>query len=333
MDRFDNELFLPAKRDASDAEAIRRPSIKYWADVRRRLKQNKLAMTGLIIILFMTVMAIFAPMLSGYSYFQQDYDSINQPPSFMLSKEADTETTEVTETGEPVEKNVYLFGTDTLGRDLFTRVWIGTRYSLLIGIFAALLDFVIGVFFGGVAGMASRRVDAFMMRFAEIVYSIPYMLVVILLSVTFSNQQGVSLLTMVIAMTITGWVPMAILVRGQVLQLKENDYVLASRSLGAQDMFILGKHILPNTLGPILVNVTLTIPRAIFSEATLSFMSLGLQPPTPSLGVLANDGLQGAAVNMFYQLFIPAIFISLIMFSFNVLGDGLRDALDPRLRK
>ena len=287
MDRFDNELFLPANRDASDAEAIRRPSIKYWADVRRRLKQNKLAMTGLIIILFMTVMAIVAPMLSGYSYFQQDYDSINQPP----------------------------------------------RYSLLIGIFAALLDFVIGVFFGGVAGMASRRVDAFMMRFAEIVYSIPYMLVVILLSVTFSNQQGVSLLTMVIAMTITGWVPMAILVRGQVLQLKENDYVLASRSLGAQDMFILGKHILPNTLGPILVNVTLTIPRAIFSEATLSFMSLGLQPPTPSLGVLANDGLQGAAVNMFYQLFIPAIFISLIMFSFNVLGDGLRDALDPRLRK
>ena len=159
------------------------------------------------------------------------------------------------------------------------------------------------------------------------------MLVVILMSITFSKQQGASLLTMVLAMTITGWVPMAILVRGQVLQLKENEYVLAARSLGAKKGFILIKHIIPNALGPILVNMTLTIPRAIFSEATLSFMNLGLQPPLPSLGVLANDGLAVMGIGLFYQILFPALFISLIMFSFNVLGDGLRDALDPRLRK
>ena len=181
--------------------------------------------------------------------------------------------------------------------------------------------------------MASPRVDSIMMRIAEIIYAIPYMLIVILISVTFSSQQGASLLTLVIAMSITGWVPMALLVRGQVLQLKQSEYALASRSLGASPSYILRKHILPNTLGPILVNLTLTIPRAIFSEATLSFLSLGLQPPQPSLGVLANDGLAVMGIDLYYQIFYPALIISLIMFAFNVLGDGLRDALDPRLRK
>ena len=332
MEHYSQDMFRPAERDMADAEVIRRPSIKYWADVRRRLRQNKLAMTGLIVILIMVFLAIIAPILSGHTYYEQDYENINRSP--MIFDRGAEETTEASVEGAEAEAEpFYIFGTDTLGRDMFTRVWVGTRYSLLIGVLAALFDFVIGVTYGGIAGMATRRVDSIMMRIAEVIYSIPYMLVVILLSVTFSNQQGVSLFTMVLAMSITGWVPMAILVRGQVLQLKENDYVLASRSLGGQNMFILTKHILPNTLGPILVNVTLTIPRAIFAEATLSFMSLGLQPPAPSLGVLANEGLQGVAINLFYQLFIPALFITLIMFSFNVLGDGMRDALDPRLRK
>lgn len=312
MEPYTHDMFLPADRQEDASEQIRRPSISYWADVRRRLFLNKLAMTGLILILLMGLAAVFVPMFTGVSYFEQNYDAINVQPG-----------------------SDFLFGTDNLGRDMLTRVWVGTRYSLIIGLLAALIDFVIGVSYGGIAGMASRRVDTAMMRIAEVVYSIPYMLIVILLSVTFSNQQGVSLLTMVLAMTITGWVPMAILVRGQVLQLKENDYVMASRSLGAKDLFILKNHIIPNTLGPILVNVTLTIPRAIFAEATLSFMSLGLQPPTPSLGVLVSEGLNslGSTLNLEYQLIIPAIVISLIMFSFNVLGDGMRDALDPRLRK
>ena len=304
-----NELFAPAHRK-EDADKITRPTIGYWEDVVRRLKQNKLAMAGLILIVLMMIMAFVGPHISGYTYFEQKLSEMNIEPN-----------------------GKYYFGTDTLGRDLFTRVCYGIRYSLLIGILAAIMDFVIGVGYGGIAGMANSKVDTVMMRIAEIAYAIPYMLIVILMSVTLGKEQGASLITLVLAMSITGWVPMAIMVRGQVLQLRENEYVLASRSLGANKNYLLTKHIIPNTLGPILVNVTLTVPRAIFAEATLSFMGLGLQPPQPSLGVLATDGLEVMGIGLFYQMLIPALFISLIMFSFNVFGDGLQDALDPRLRK
>ena len=308
---FSPELFQPASIENRDAEKIRRPSIKYWPDVWRRLKQNKLAMTGLFLILILGVLSVVGTQINGFKYFEQNYNLINIKPN-----------------------NLHWFGTDELGRDLFTRTWYGTRYSLIIGIMAAALDFLIGVLYGGIAGMSSRKVDNIMMRIAEIIYSIPYLLVVILLSVVFSQAgSGSSLFIMILAMSLTGWVPMAILVRGQVLQLKESEYSLAAESLGASKGWILRKHIIPNTLGPILVNVTLSIPRAIFAEATLSFLGLGLQPPKSSLGNLANDGLAGMAVGNAYQILIPAIFISLIMFAFNVLGDGLRDALDPRLRK
>ncbi|WP_304622579.1 ABC transporter permease [Peptoniphilus sp. KCTC 25270] len=306
---IDPSLFTPVEHD-QNKERITRPTIGYWADVFRRLRQNKLAMVGLTIIILLLIMSFVGPMFSGYDYSTQDYAKINAEPN-----------------------GANWFGTDELGRDLFTRVCYGIRYSLLIGILAAAFDFIIGVTYGGIAGMASGRVDTIMMRIAEVVYAIPYMLIVILISVTLSNEQGASLFTLVLAMSITGWVPMAIMVRGQVLQLKQNEYAIASRSLGASPGYILKRHIIPNTLGPILVNVTLTVPRAIFSEATLSFMSLGLQPPQPSLGVLSNDGLGVLGINLYYQIFFPALMISLIMFSFNVLGDGLRDALDPRLRK
>lgn len=308
---FNKKMFEKVPKESHGADRIKRPTIKYWADVWRRLKQNKLAMVGLIILIVMGVMSLVGTQISGFHYYEQDLTKTNQPPS-----------------------SEYWFGTDELGRDLFSRVWLGTRYSLIIGIAAALIDFVIGVIYGGIAGMASRKVDAVLMRIAEIIYSIPYMLVVVLISVVFSSAgSGTSMFVLILAMTITGWVPMANLVRGQVLQLKESEYSLAAESLGASNGWILKKHIIPNALGPILVNVTITIPRAIFSEATLSFMGLGLQPPSPSLGTLANDGLAGMAVGLYHQIAIPAIFISLIMFSFNVLGDGLRDALDPRLRK
>lgn len=310
LNSYPDELFEPIDRNQQDLEVIHRPTIKYWADVVRRLKQNKLAMLGLIIIVFMGIMTFLGPAISDFNYSEQNYEAINLSPN-----------------------KTYWFGTDELGRDIWTRVWVGTRYSILIGVLAAAVDFILGVSYGGIAGMASHRVDSIMMRIAEVVYSIPYLLVVIILSVVFSSEQGTSLIILVLAMSITGWVPMAILVRGQVLQLKESEYALASRSLGAGKSYIFKKHILPNTMGPILVNVTLTIPRAIFSEATLSYMSLGLQRPLPSLGVLASDGLNVVTVGMFYQILFPALFISLIMFAFNVLGDGLRDALDPRLRK
>lgn len=309
MEKFTTDMFEPIQRNTSK-DRITRPSINYWQDAFRRLRQNKLAMVGVFILIALLVLSFVGPVISGYNYYTNDLLSTDQFPS-----------------------STHWFGTDYLGRDLFTRVCYGIRYSLVIGILAALFDFLIGVTYGGLAGMLGGHVDNIMMRIAEIVYAIPYMLIVVLMSVAFSNEQGASLFTLVLAMSITGWVPMAILVRGQVLQLKENEYALASKSLGADSKYILIRHIIPNTLGPILINETLTIPRAIFSEATLSFMSLGLQPPLPSLGVLANDGLIGIGIGLFHQILFPAIIISLIMFAFNVLGDGLRDALDPRLRK
>jgi ABC-type dipeptide/oligopeptide/nickel transport system permease subunit len=305
------DMFEPAHREDKNKDIIKRPTIKYWPDVWRRLKQNKLAMVGLTIIVIFLIMSFLGTKISGYSYTDQNYDKINVHPGAE-----------------------YWFGTDELGRDMFSRVWLGTRFSLIIGFLAAAMDFMIGVVYGGIAGMATRKVDSIMMRFAEVIYSIPYLLIVILLSVVLSGEGGGnSLAVLILAMSLTGWVPMAILVRGQVLQLKESEYSLAAESLGATKGWILKKHIIPNTLGPIIVNVTLTIPRAIFAEATLGYLGLGLQPPDPSLGNLSNDGLIGLAVGNAYQIIIPAIFISLIMFAFNVLGDGLRDALDPRLRK
>lgn len=311
MENLTKDMFQPASQEDRNVDKIRRPSIKYWPDVWRRLRQNKLAMTGLILIILMAIMSIVGTGINGFKYYEQNYELINVKPN-----------------------GVHWFGTDELGRDLFTRIWFGARYSLFIGVAAAFIDFILGVLYGGISGMASRRVDAIMMRIAEVIYSIPYLLVVILLSVVLSkDKSGSSMFVMILAMTITSWVPMAILVRGQVLQLKEAEYALAAESLGAPKSWILKKHIIPNTLGPILVNITLAIPQAIFAEATLSFLGLGLQPPKSSLGSLASDGLAGLAVGNAYQILIPAIFISLIMFAFNVLGDGLRDALDPRLRK
>lgn len=313
---FTKELFTKVNVDQLNAEKISRPTINYWSDVFRRLKQNKLAMFGICMIFLLAIIAILKIFIISklpgvHTYFDQDYANMNARPS-----------------------SQYWFGTDSLGRDIFTRIWYGTGYSLLIGITTAFVTFTIGVLYGGFAGISGGKVDMFMMRVAEIIYSIPYLLVVILLSVVLSTSgSGSSFSVIIIALSFTSWTPLAILVRGQVLQLKQSEYALASKSIGASKWYILKKHIIPNSMGPILVDVTLTVPRAIFSEATLGFLGLGLQAPKASLGTLVNDGLLGMPVGMYYQIIIPSIFISLIMFSFNVLGDGLRDSLDPRLRK
>ncbi|CDZ74639.1 Dipeptide transport system permease protein DppC [Peptoniphilus sp. ING2-D1G] len=305
------DMFAPVERSEMHDEKIKRPTINYWEDVWRRLKKNKLAMAGLIIIIFMVTFAIIGPLISGYTYEKMDMLATNQRPS-----------------------STHWFGTDSLGRDLFTRVTYGARYSLLIGFLAAFINITLGVLYGGIAGMNKGIIDTVMMRIAEIIYSIPYLLIVILLSVVLSEKgSGTSLGVIILALTLSGWIPTAILVRGQVLSLQNSEYVMAAKSMGATGTWALFKHIIPNTLGPILVNLTLIIPRAIFSEATLSFVSLGLQDPLPSLGNLSSSGIEVLAIGMGYQILMPALMISLIMFGFNVLGDGLRDALDPRLRK
>lgn len=224
--------------------------------------------------------------------------------------------------------STYWFGTDELGRDLFTRCWWGARISLFVGISASLIDLIIGVMFGAFAGYVGGKTEEWMMRTADVLYAIPYLLVVILLMVII----GPGIFTIIIALTLTGWINMARIVRSQILQLKELDFVKAAIALGASRRRLLLCHLIPNAMGPIIVTVTLTIPSAIFAEAFLSFLGLGVQAPIASWGTMANDGL--SALRYYpWRLFFPATFISLTMLSFNLLGDGLRDAFDPRLRR
>lgn len=276
----------------------------YWGESWQRLRENKMAMFGLWTLVILLFMAIVGPFLTSYTYYETHLHLKNQPPS-----------------------SQFWFGTDELGRDLFTRVWWGARISLLVGIVASLVDLVMGVFYGSVAASSGGKVEEFMMRLADILYSIPYLLVVILLMVVI----GSGITTIIIALTITGWISMARIVRGQILQLKQLDFVKAAQTMGASRLRILARHLIPNATGPIIVTVTLTIPTAIFAEAFLSFLGLGIQAPIASWGTMANDGLPALRYYP-WRLFFPAGFISLTMLSFNLLGDGLRDAFDPRMR-
>lgn len=301
-----NEWFVPKVRNKQEAEAVVRPSLSYWQDSWHRLLKNKLAMAGLIFLLFLALLAIFGPIFSSHTVESQKLTEQNLPPS-----------------------SKYWFGTDDLGRDVFIRTCYGARISLFVGLMAALIDFIIGVVYGGLSGYKGGRTDNLMMRFVEILYGLPYLLVVILVMVVI----GPGLTTIILALSITGWVGMARIVRGQVLQIKNYEFVLASKTFGTKTARIIRKNLLPNTMGPIIVQMTLTIPSAIFAEAFLSFIGLGIQAPHASWGVMANDGLSTILSGYWWRLFFPTMFISLTMFAFNVLGDGLQDALDPKLRR
>ncbi|MEJ8544953.1 ABC transporter permease [Brevibacillus borstelensis] len=299
------EHFEPISVDLRQAESIKRPSLSFWADVWRRLKMNKVAMVSLVFILILVACAIFIPILSSNDYFTTDLAGKNKKPSAE-----------------------HWFGTDDLGRDVFVRVWYGARISLEVGFAAAFIDLIIGVIWGGLAGFYGGKVDEIMMRIADILYAIPYLLVVILLMVVLDPGVG----TIIIALTITGWIGMARIVRGQILQLKAQEFVLAARSLGADNNRLIFKHLIPNALGPIIVTLSLTVPSAIFAESFLSFIGLGVSAPVASWGTMSNEGL--SAMKYYpWRLMFPALFISITMLAFNLLGDGLRDAVDPRLRK
>ncbi|KUP30946.1 MULTISPECIES: dipeptide ABC transporter permease DppC [Bacillus] len=301
-----DEWFVSNQGKTQETDSVKRPSLSYAQDAWRRLKKNKLAMAGLFILLFLFVMAAIGPFLSPHSVERQSLTEQNLPPS------AD-----------------HWFGTDELGRDVFTRTWYGARISLFVGVMAALIDFLIGVIYGGIAGYKGGRTDSVMMRIIEVLYGLPYLLVVILLMVLMGPGLG----TIIVALTVTGWVGMARIVRGQVLQIKNYEYVLASKTFGAKTFRIIRKNLLPNTMGAIIVQMTLTVPTAIFAESFLSFLGLGIQAPFASWGVMANDGLPTILSGHWWRLFFPAFFISLTMYAFNVLGDGLQDALDPKLRR
>jgi len=298
------ELFERLPSDAGAHEQISRPSLTYWQDAFRRLRKNRVAMISLIILAIITLFAIVAPMVSGYAYDTADFAASLQLPS-----------------------SKHWFGTDSLGRDLWTRIWFGGRISLSIGVISALLNLIIGALYGGIAGYLGGRVDDVMMRIVEIIYTIPELLLLILLMMIMGSGLG----TIILAMAVLNWVGMARLVRGQVLQLKQQEFVLAAVTLGASPIRIIIKHLLPNALGPILVSLTMTVPGAIFFEAFLSFIGLGVKAPVASWGTLASEG-KDMILTFQHMLIYPAAAIAITMLAFNLFGDGLRDALDPRLR-
>lgn len=304
LNNIDSKLFKTVGKNTSQMEAIARPNLTYWKDAWRRIKQNKAAFTGLIIILIYIFFAIFGPMMNSYDYTAVNSSKMNQFVS-----------------GE------HWFGTDELGRDLWTRVWRGARVSLTIGFISTILNTIIGGLVGGISGYYGGTLDLVLMRIIDILYGIPYLIVSILVMVVL----GPGMASLIIAMVIVGWIGTARFVRGEVLRLKEQDFVAAAKVLGVSDMDIIVKHIIPNVMGLIITNLTMAVPRAIFNEAFLSYIGLGIAPPECSWGILAKSGIKMLRIYP-YQLFIPSFFICTTMLALNLLGDGMRDALDPRLR-
>jgi oligopeptide transport system permease protein len=270
------------------------PSSSAW----KRYWRHPLGKIGIFLLVPIAILMLIGPTLSGYSYEALHLVDKNQPPSPQ-----------------------FWFGTDDLGRDIFTRIWYGARISLSVGLLAALIDLGIGLLWGGIAGLAGGRLDEVLMRCADILYSLPYLLIVILFTVIL----GSGLLSLLVAITLTGWINMARIVRGQILLLKEMDYIQAAKALGASQTRLLFFHLLPNAMGPILITLTLTVPSAIFAEAFLSFLGLGIQAPQASWGTMANEGLPAL---QFYpwRLFFPALFISQTMLAFQLIGEGLKHA-------
>jgi oligopeptide transport system permease protein len=299
------DLFERLEVGTQDSERIVGPPVGFWRDSWNRLKKNRGALVGLAVIVVVIIVAYLGPLVSPYTPYGQDLSRRFADPS-----------------------SRFWFGTDEFGRDMWNRVWMGTRVSLYIGFLAAFLDLAVGVTYGAISGLLGGRVDDVMQRGIEILNGVPYLVVAILAMLVLSP----GIITITIAIGLTSWTYMARIVRGRMLQLKEQEFALASLSLGANRTRLLVKHLLPNSLGPMIVNLMFTIPLAIFSEAFLSFIGLGIQPPDTSLGALLSEGYKELRFHP-YLLWFPTAVFSLLMISFNLFADGLRDALDPKMRK
>jgi oligopeptide transport system permease protein len=310
---FNPELFEKIPEEEKELNEIVRPSETYWQDAWRRLRKNKLAIGGLVFVIFITLAAIIGPIVSKYNYYSQNFDITNMGPS-----------------------SDHWFGTDKFGRDVFVRVLYGARISLTIAYVASILNLLIGVAYGGISGYVGGAIDNVMMRIVDIIYSIPMMIYVILIMAFLSgrngNQSDGGIKSIIIALVIGFWVTMARIVRSQIITLKEQEFILAAKVSGASHARILLRHLIPNSMGSIIVTMTLSIPGAIFTEAFLSFIGLGISAPKASWGTLSSEALEGYMLYP-YQLFFPALAICLTILAFNLLGDGLRDSLDPKMRK
>ncbi|MCR5807955.1 MAG: ABC transporter permease [Clostridiales bacterium] len=342
----DVDSFIPATEEEKAYMVQMRESSTFFRDGMKRLLKNKVATVSLIIIIVITLSSIFIPIFWPYTYEQQlgvvpgkevDNTYLNLKPF----QYGETEQKRI-EAGEKVFP--HLFGTDSSGRDYFIRTVYGTRISLAVGFFASIIVLIIGMVIGSIAGYCGGAVDLIIMRIVDIIYSLPDMLMIILLASvlrqsgfdqviagTALEKIGSNIISLFIVFGILYWVSMARLIRGQLLSLREQEYVLASRAAGAKGGWIIRKHLLPNSISVIIISTALQIPNAIFTESFLSFLGLGVDAPMPSLGQLASDAINGQSTYP-YRLIIPAVVISLIVLSLNLFGDGLRDAFDPKLR-
>lgn len=338
------DAFTPATDAEKEYLVQMRESTTFFKDGVKRLLRNKVATVSFFLVVLITLSAIFIPMFWPYAYDTQLGITPGEPVDASYANLAPleygkTEQARI-ESGEKIFPHV--FGTDAAGRDYFIRVVYGTRISLAVGFFASLIVLVIGLVMGSIAGYCGGKIDTVIMRVVDVIYSLPDMLMVILLSAmlgtglkailegTVLEKLGANMISLFIVFALLYWVSMARQVRGQILSLKEQEYVLAARATGARGKWIIAKHLIPNSIGVVFISTALQIPSAIFTESYLSFLGLGVNAPMPSLGSLASDALNGIH-SYSYRLVIPAIVISIIVLSLNLLGDGLRDAFDPKL--
>ena len=333
--QIDPARFAPATDTEKAQQLTQRESTSFMRDAMRRLRKNKMAMACLWLLIIITLIAIIVPQFYPYSYTQQDVSGKHMAP-FEYSKKEQQRIAR----GEKVFPHI--MGTDNLGRDYCIRVIYGTRISLMVGFISALIVVVIGIIYGAISGYFGGKVDMIMMRIVDIIYSLPDVLIVILLSVAIKDVIGMSksqlimklgagMISIFIVFGLLYWVGMARQVRGQVLSIKEQEYVLAAQASGASAAHIIRKHMIPNCISVIIITAAMQIPSAIFTESFLSFVGMGVSMPMPSLGSLASDARSGL-VSYPYLLLFPAASIFLIVLSFNLLGNGLRDAFDPKLR-
>jgi oligopeptide transport system permease protein len=296
------------------ADGVRGRSL--WVDARRRLFRNKAAVVGMVILGIMAFMALFAPLLSPYSYEDIDYGLVNCAPFWWPGQDV------LCRAG-----GAHWFGMDSVGRDLFIRTLYGARVSLAVGLVATTVSLLIGVVYGATAGFLGGRVDNVMMRFVDILYSLPFIFFVIILMVVFNRN----FILLFVAIGAVEWLTMARIVRGQTLSIKQKEFIEAARAGGVGPWGIIRRHIIPNVVGPVIVYVTLTIPSVILAESFLSFLGLGIQEPLTSWGVLISEGANSLETAP-WMLIFPATFMAVTLFCFNFIGDGLRDALDPKDR-
>ena len=335
--QMDLSKFELASTDEKLQQNKMHDSTTFFKDGIKRLVKNKIAMISLVVIVLLVLIAIFVPIFYPYTYSAMNLEhGANNLDPFKYSP---GELAKI-EAGEFVFPHI--FGTDSSGRDYAIRVIYGMRVSLAVGFFASIIVLVLGMVYGSISGYLGGNADIIMMRIVDIIYSLPDMLIIILLSVvldermdlsgTFLSGIGTGMISIFIVFGLLYWVGMARLIRGQILSLKEQEFILAARSIGAKPSHIIRKHLLPNSMSIIIISTALQIPSAIFTESFLSFLGLGVSAPMPSLGSLASDAL-GSIYSYSYRLIIPAIVISLIVMAFNLLGDGLRDAFDPKLKR